>query len=186
MKKIVYITTFIIVLLITVLSVTYSYEYNDTESLVFELIGSSKLYVDVNSEYKEYGIKVIKNGVDISSSVRIDNSSVNMKEPGEYKVKYELDVDGNIEYIYRDVKVVDMSAPSIKLKGDSVIYVLLGGSYIEEGYTVIDNYEIDIDVNVIGNVDTNKEGEYEIEYKATDSSGNIGRVKRFVVVKKSE
>ncbi|MBQ2873603.1 MAG: DUF5011 domain-containing protein [Bacilli bacterium] len=186
MKKIVYISTFVIVLLISFLSVTYSYEYNNYESLKFELIGPAKLYVDVNSEYHEYGIKVIKDGNDISSSVKIDRSSVNMNQLGEYKVKYELDVDGNKEYIYRDIFVVDISSPKIELKGDSLIYVLLGGSYIEEGYTVNDNYDTSVEVDIIGGVNTNKEGKYQLEYRATDDSGNVGTVTRKVIVKKPE
>lgn len=188
MKKIIYISVFIVILLISFLSITYSYEYNDKGTLKFELIGPSKLYVDINSEYNEYGVLVFNNGQDISSLVNIDTSLLNVNKLGEYRVKYEIMVDGNSEYIYRDVYVVDMSKPIIELKGNSEVYVLLGGSYVEEGYIVTDNYDTNIKDSVVvnSNVNTNKVGEYQIEYKATDSSGNESVAIRKIIVKKPE
>lgn len=184
MKRILYITIFITILLVSFMGITYSYEYNNMESLKFELIGPSLLYVDVNTEYKEYGIKVVNNGVDISSSVKIDSSLVNINELGKYKVKYEIEIDGNKEYIYREVIVIDKTEPQIKLKGEKEMYVILGGIYYEEGYEVVDNYDTDLydKVEISGSVDTNKVGEYELEYSVLDSSGNKGIVKRKVIV----
>lgn len=184
MKKIWYVTIFITILLVSFLGITYSYEYNSIESLTFELVGPSVLYVDVNTEYKEYGIKVVNNGVDISSSVNIDSSLVNINEMGEYKVKYEIEIGGNKEYVYRNVIVIDKISPQIKLKGDEEVSVMLGGKYYEDGYEVIDNYDTDLvgKVEVNGNVDTNKVGEYKIEYSVVDSSGNEGNAIRKVIV----
>lgn len=188
MRKILYIATFIIILLVSFLGITYSYEYSGVESLKFELIGPSTLYMDVNTEYKEYGIKVINNGVDISSSVKIDSSMVNVNLLGEYKVKYEIEIDGNKEYVYRDVKVIDNTKPEIILNGEEIVYVILNGSYYEYGYTVNDNYDLNLDkkVSIRGRVDTSKVGEYELLYSVVDSSGNIGSVKRLVIVKEPE
>ena len=107
MRKLFYITTIIVIVLVGFLGVTYSYEYNDDSFFKFELIGPYELYLDVNSEYNEYGVKVIKNGYDVSSNVIIDNSLVNMNKLGEYRVKYEIKNDGYTEYIYRIVKVID-------------------------------------------------------------------------------
>ena len=185
MKKIMYITTFIIIMLVSFLGITYSYEYNGMDSLKFELIGPSTLYLDVNTEYKEYGIKVIRNGVDISSFVKIDSSLVNMNLLGEYQVKYEIEFDNNTEYVYRDVIVIDRVSPSVKLIGDDVVYVVLNESYKELGYWVTDNYDYGLEkkVSIRGKVDTTKVGEYELLYSTIDSSGNIGSVKRIVVVK---
>lgn len=187
-KRIVYVTIFITVLLIGFLSVTYSYEYKDTETLKFKLIGPSILYIDVNSEYEEYGIKVINNGVDISSSVKIDSSSVDTDKLGEYSVRYELDVDGNKEYVYRVVKVIDKISPEIKLKGDDIVYIMLGGFYYDDGYIVTDNYDVNLEdkVEIIGTVDTSSVGEYELHYRVVDGSGNEDVVTRTVIVKEPE
>lgn len=185
MKKIMYVIIFIAVMLVSFLGITYSYEYNESDLVKFELIGPSTLYVDVNTEYIEYGVKVINSkGVDISSLVKIDSSMVNMNELGEYKVRYELEVDDNLEYIYRDIIVIDKTSPEITLKGDKTVYVILNGVYYEEGYVVSDNYDTDLldKVSVSGNVDTKNVGEYEIIYTVVDSSGNKGESVRKVYV----
>ena len=188
MRRIVYITIFITILLISFLGITYSFEYNGTDSLKFELIGPSILYIDVNNEYEEYGVKVFDSGNDISSSVKIDNSLVNTRVLGKYKVKYELDIDGNKEYVYRIVNVIDKTSPVIKLKGDNEVYVIRGGSFYDDGYEVTDNYDTDLNDKVVvsGSVDTSKVGEYQLEYRVVDSSGNEGIITRNVIVADSE
>lgn len=184
MRKLFYITTIIVIVLVGFLGVTYSYEYNDDSFFKFELIGPYELYLDVNSEYNEYGVKVIKNGYDVSSNVIIDNSLVNMNKLGEYRVKYEIKNDGYTEYIYRIVKVIDNIAPVIKLNGEEIVYVKLGDSYKEYGCVVNDNYDNNLDKKVIvsSNLNTSKIGEYVIEYRVSDSSGNESRVSRIVKV----
>jgi N-acetylmuramoyl-L-alanine amidase len=188
MKRIVFLTSFITILLVSFLGITYSYEYNDNESLKFELIGPSVLYIDVNSEYKEYGIKVLNNNIDVSSLVKIDSSNLDVSRLGNYKVKYELDVNDNKEYIYRDVIVIDKTSPKLELKGSDTTYIIVGSSYYEEGYIVSDNYDTlsDNDVDVSGKVDTSKIGEYKLVYSVCDSSGNKSSVIRNVIVKEPE
>ena len=63
-------------LLISFLGITYSFEYKGKSGLSFELIGPSTLYINVGGFYKEDGVKVINKGIDISSSVIIDSSSI--------------------------------------------------------------------------------------------------------------
>lgn len=186
MKKIYFMTILIIMSIVSFLSVTYSFVYDQDNSLVFELIGPDILYMDVNTGYKEYGINVRYNGRDISDDVIIDYSMVDVNTLGKYSVKYELNLDGIREYIYREVIVIDKIAPKIELIGGNEITILLNGNYKEYGYNVDDNYdEIDISkVDVIGEVDTDKEGEYNIIYRVSDNSGNIGFANRTVFVKK--
>ena len=183
MRKIYYITTFIIILIISFLGITYSFEYPDEEDLTFELIGPSNLYLDVNTEYTEYGIKVMHNNLDVSNKVKIDSSGLNTSILGDYKVKYEY----NNEYIYRNVIVIDKISPTISLIGGDEVYILLNGNYVEAGYTVTDNYDTDLNdkVTISGKVDIRKEGIYEIIYSVTDNSGNKASVVRKVIVKKS-
>lgn len=185
MRKLFYVTTIIIVLLISFLGITYSYEYNEDESVMFELIGPYEYYLDVNSKYEEYGIKVFRNGLDISSYVNIDSSLVDTNRLGEYKVKYELEVDGINEYIYRIVKVIDNIKPEIKLNGEDIVYVDVNGIYYELGCEVIDNYDENLEKKVIVTSDLNitKVGEYDILYKVSDSSGNENSIRRRVIVR---
>jgi len=188
MRKMFYVTTFIIILLVSFLGITYSYEYTGNESLKFELIGPEILYVDVNSDYVEYGIKVLYNGLDISDKVIIDDSLIDTTKLGNYRVKYSIDISDNLEHVYREVRVIDKSSPVISLKGDDKLYILLGGNYIESGYTVNDNYDTDLldKVDVIGSVDTSKEGEYLLKYRVVDSSGNFNEATRKVIVRKPD
>lgn len=185
MRKIYITSCFVVLLLISFLSITYSYEYNENFSLTFELVGDYKLNLFLHDEYVEYGVKVLYNEKDISSLVKIDDSMVDMNRVGVYKVKYEVIIDGICEYVYRLVSVIDNIKPQIMLDGDNMVYINLGDEYIEPGYNVTDNYDIDLfdKVNVTTNLDVNNVGMYEIEYSVMDSSGNTSVVKRVVIVK---
>ena len=182
MRKLYYITIFIIVLIVSFLGITYSLEYGNEDELTFELIGPSNLYLDVGTEYIEYGVKVIYNNIDVSNSIKIDNGNLDPYHLGEYKIKYEY----NNEYIYRNVIVIDKISPTIELIGGNKISILLNGNYYEPGYYVKDNYNNDLSDKVIvtGTVDIHKEGIYEIIYSLTDDSGNKTTVTRKVTVKK--
>ena len=184
MKKLYFVSIVLIVLVVSFLGITYSFEYDKDETVKFELIGPSPLYINAGSPYSEYGIKVLNGDIDVSSKVDIDSSSVDITQLGEYKVRYTY----GDQYIYRDVIVIDTSKPVINLMGGEEVYILLGGSYRESGYTVTDNADSDLESKVVvnGSVNTNAEGEYIIEYSVTDSSGNIGTATRKVIVRKAQ
>ena len=182
MKRIYYVFVVLIILMVSFLGITYSVEYQDDRNISFELIGPTTLYMNVGSPYIEYGIKVTVDNTDVSDKVLIDSSNVDINKHGEYKVKYQY----SSEYVYREVIVFDKEKPIINLIGGEEVYILLNGSYQENGYTVTDNYDTDLfdKVKIEGKVDTNKEGEYIIKYSVTDSSGNTGEASRKVIVKK--
>ena len=182
MKRIYYVFVVLIILMVSFLGITYSVEYQDDRNISFELIGPTTLYMNVGSPYIEYGIKVTVDNTDVSDKVLIDSSNVDINKHGEYKVKYQY----SSEYVYREVIVFDKEKPIINLIGGEEVYILLNGSYQENGYTVTDNYDTDLHdkVKIEGKVDTNKEGEYIIKYSVTDSSGNTGEASRKVIVKK--
>ncbi len=176
----------IIVILVSLLGFTYSYEVTDDSVVKFSLIGPSTLYLEVNSNYEESGIICKYGNVDVSDQVKIDSSGVNISKIGDYKVKYSYFVHDREEYVYRVVKVIDSTKPIITLQGNIDEAVLIYGTYVEAGYTASDNYDGDItkDVKVKGSVNTQKEGIYKITYEVTDSSNNKTTVIRNVSVKK--
>ena len=182
MRKIYYVSIILIVLIVSFIGITYSFEYSNSGELSFELIGPSNLYLDVDTDYVEYGIKVYNNGIDISDKVKIDDSMIDTSKLGEYNVKYQI----GDEYIYRKVIDIDKVSQVIKLNGGNEVYILLGGKYEEAGYVVTDNYDTNLDsqVNISGTVDTNTEGNYQLIYSVSDNSGNKTEVKRTVIVKK--
>ena len=178
MSKYYYITTFILLLLVSYLGITYSYEYVDGV-IKFELVGDYIKYVDVYSEYEEEGVLVYRDNKDISSFVKIEDN-INMNKLGEYKVRYSI---GN-EYINRVVRVVDRERPQIELVGGEEISILVSSNYYEYGYKVKDNYDKNLDkrIEIKNNIDNNKIGSYYVEYKVEDSSGNVGIKRRKVNV----
>jgi len=185
MKKIYGIIALIFLLIISVVGITYSYEYYEDDSVVYELLGPYELYLNINDIYKEYGIKVFKNDEDISSLVKIDSSLVDTSKIGEYNVIYEIIFDDYSELLYRKVYVRENIKPVIKLLGDSVVELKLGQDYIEPGYEVTDNYDVDLYDKVEINSDLiyNQIGEYSIIYKVVDSSGNKGIAVRKIIIK---
>ena len=76
----------------------------------------------------------------------------------------------------------DQSAPVVDLLGFDTEYVYCGGTYTERGWTVSDNCDPDVEVQVTGSVDTNTIGTYVLTYTATDGAGNTSMTHRTVQV----
>lgn len=76
--------------------------------------------------------------------------------------------------------------PTITLKGESVITIILGSTYNDPGYYATDCFSNDITskVSISGNLDTSKEGRYYISYNVTDNYGNKASKTRTVIVKR--
>tara|TARA_B100000787_G_scaffold103451_1_gene76601 strand:- start:14613 stop:15197 length:585 start_codon:yes stop_codon:yes gene_type:complete len=68
----------------------------------------------------------------------------------------------------------DLEIPVITLLGDSVIALVVHGSYNEQGCSALDNIDgiITNRVVITGNVDTTTVGTYDISYNVTDLVGN--------------
>ncbi len=100
------------------------------------------------------------------------------------KVYFKVsDYSGNTRVINRDLNIVD-NAPILSLNGSDKIYLKVGEEYQELGAQAFDDCDTDIGskIEIIGSVDTNKVGEYEIIYKVQDSSYNMQSIRRKVYV----
>ena len=83
------------------------------------------------------------------------------------------------------IEVYDDESPAIALKKES-ISIYEGDKFEAKEYaSVTDNSKEDIDIEIEDGVDTSKEGEYTVTYKATDSSGNSDEKQMSVIVKKT-
>ena len=101
--------------------------------------------------------------------------------------------------------VVDRTAPDIKLNGLDTVYVKLNDEYNDEDVTITDNSGLEITptyvvyysetgeddtFTTVGNsledIDTSKEGQYNVWYTATDAAGNVSQVRRIIIVKSLE
>lgn len=94
------------------------------------------------------------------------------------------DSSGNIGTAIRRIPYRDSEAPEITLMGDLIVYLQEGESFNEPGFTATDDTDGDITENII--VDSNLNifipGEYTITYSVEDSSGNIAKAERTIVI----
>ncbi|MBO5349625.1 MAG: polysaccharide deacetylase family protein [Clostridia bacterium] len=155
----------------------------DTTAPSISLIGDTHYNLEYGTEYQEPGYKATDNyDGDITNKVvvtKVDIDENNFEE--HYTVN---DSSGNNFKIIRYVKITDNIAPKITLNGNSVISVIKGSIYNEQGAKAIDNKDGDISKNIqiIENVDTSKNGTYTITYTASDYSGNKTTKQRKVIV----
>ena len=74
--------------------------------------------------------------------------------------------------------------PSITLKGQNPVRVILGNIYTDAGASALDNIDGDISasITVSNAVDTAIRGSYEVKYSVIDSAGNTAETTRIVYV----
>lgn len=111
------------------------------------------------------------------------SSNLNISKVGEYQITYKLFLKKQVRYI----KVVDKIPPAVKLIGNSNVVIYQDEKYEDEGYLVIDNYDQDLNNQVIvtNNINYQKVGTYQVKYKVSDSSGNTNEIIRTIKVKKN-
>ena len=103
------------------------------------------------------------------------------------QVTYRVtDASGNVAEVVRQIVYSDPIPPELTLLGAPHIMLQLGTAYEEPGFAASDNYDGDISsqVTVVGEVDTEMEGTYTLEYSAQDSHGNRVTAQRTVFVSK--
>lgn len=163
--------------------------YKDVVEPILTLNGESELVWQIGTDYVEPGYSATDDcDGDITANVTVEGS-VNAHEYGEYILTYQVkDSYENVCKVERKVIVKDTVAPEITLSGKNWMYVLLGESFSEPGYTASDNIDGDLTSNVIvsGSVNIDKTGEYELVYEVSDSSGNKKTVTRKVLVYKKQ
>lgn len=139
--------------------------------LEIKLNGSSKINVEVGSEYKELGATayITKLGSKDPKKVKIEGS-VDSTKLGEYIIIYQVESNNIKKQIKRTVKVVDKIPPEIILNKE--IKACKNNNIIDIDIKAVDNYDGDISENV----------KYRIEDKfiyisVVDSSNNKTEIK---------
>jgi hypothetical protein len=81
-------------------------------------------------------------------------------------------------------KIVEVTLPTIELKGSSSIFVQKGTVYVDSGAILTDDITgVKSNITPTTNlVDVNKEGWYEVNYKAKNKNGFLTNVSRYVLV----
>lgn len=173
-KKILIISSIILSIIILVVLTTFVF-FNPL--LKIKLIGKSSITLEVNTNYKEQGVTVT--GTNKKYKIQ---GKVNTKKIGKYTLTYKIQVLKTTKSVKRTINVVDTTKPEIKLIKENIT-LYQNETYNEPGYEVIDNYDKNVKVEITGNVDTTKVGEYTLTYTATDSSKNKSTIERKVIVK---
>lgn len=160
------ITTTILLVLITIILVTYPH---------IKLKGTNPTRVTYPNSYKEQGVTTPKYQKNLLSKVKIKNN-IDETKLGEYQVTYTY------PYLIfklkktRNVIIIDKTAPQITLQGNAETTVCPTQTYKEEGYTALDNYDGDITSKVKRN-----EEEGYITYTVKDTSKNKTTIKRKLI-----
>lgn len=159
----------------------------DRKAPELTLEGGETVELDFGKEYVEPGFKATDEyDGDLTNNVVITK---NQLENGSYDIYYVVtDSSSNKTEKVRHIKITDLTAPVIKLNGNSVVSVSTNGSYVDQGATATDNKDGDLTSKIVkeGNVDTSKDGKYTITYFVTDNNGNKSSVQRTVLVGESQ
>ena len=161
--------------------VTRTVNVIDNIAPVLTLIGSASIDVFVFSEYNDQGVDVCDNYFPIENISLVVDSSVNTSIVGSYNITYTAsDPCGNQAIpVTRIVNVIDVSGPTIILKGDVSMNHTVYTEFVEPGYDVSDNYDVssNIIVTVSGDiVDISNIDIYTLTYQAEDSFGNKSNI----------
>ncbi len=175
--------------------------YIDNQAPIIALNGDYVVNLEQGSLYMDAGVSSVNDDTDSIevnevetgykscdvSGVCIDIANIDTNVVGMYQIYYEVsDSSLNKGIAVRNVNIhlKDTTGPVLTLIGDEPVMHEMETSYIDPGYTAIDDIDGDITGNVvvIDVVNINLEGSYIIKYIVGDSSGNYSIASRTVVV----
>ncbi|XMB65955.1 DUF5011 domain-containing protein [Mycoplasmatota bacterium zrk1] len=145
------------------------------------LNGDEVITLEVGSDFTDPG--AICTGQNEECTVIVSDSNVDTNTVGTYHIKYQGILSERIvAEKKRTINVVDTTGPSIELNGEESMDVELGDLYEELGASCIDNYDSTCEIEIEGIVNTDEVGNYNVSYRAVDTSGNTSEVIRNVIV----
>ena len=160
---------------------------NKQEQIVnyyLRLKGSSFVTLEWNEKYKETGyLAYDSQGNDLSNEVIIDNQ-IDYSKPGTYTINYYLkDIIQKREVTILEKQEEILADIKLSLNGEKEIYLLINTPYQEMGATAYDqdNNDQSFKIKISGNVDTSKEGTYQITY-SIENQGIIKTITRNIIV----
>lgn len=148
----------------------------DTTPPVIELVQSENSPTQSGDVYQEEGYRAWD-----SVDGDLTDQVVRKEEAG--KIIYTVsDQAGNTAQAVREL--VDVTGPEITLKGEAACELPAGTAYEEPGFTAVDNFDGDVTdkVQVDGEVNSYRAGDYSLTYTVTDAAGNTTTVTRTVTV----
>ncbi len=152
----------------------------DTEPPIIELVGDQQVTVCETKQYKELGYEVTDNADG-------DLSDKEVVKISDDEITYEVeDEDGNKATATRQIVVQKLVKPTIKLEGNSTVFLYQGNKYNEIGYKAYDDCGDDLTSKVVvkNNIDLKTLGTYTVTYEVQDSKGHKATATRKVNVTK--
>ena len=139
------------------------------------LVGEDIIYITINDQYLEPGVKAHNLIKDLTNKVK-KIGEVNPNKLGTYLLTYKVSSNLLNAKVRRTVKVIDNIKPEIKFKEDIDFIVCPNKEYEELGYEAIDNVDGDITnkVNIIKEED-------KVIYTVKDNSNNETSVIRNLI-----
>ena len=107
-------------------------------------------------------VTAIDDGIQEGSHAEVVTHNITSTDPG-YTGFIVADVSINI---------IDNAAPLITLIGNNPLTVTLGSSFIDPGYTVVDDTDTGLVATITGSVDTSAVNSYILTYNVSDAAGN--------------
>lgn len=161
----------------------------DTAPPVITLLGDSEIKLNIGHEFTEPGFTAVDDlDGDLTQSVTV-SGTIDINTYGTYTLTYQVsDKMKNVCEVKRTIRVGDFMAPVIALAGEKRIYVKVGETYVDPGYSVSDNVDSDLTSKTVvsGSVDTSKMGRNTLTYTVTDKAGNTTTVTRSIYVYKKQ
>lgn len=149
---------------------------------IITLKGNSEVTLCPKKEFEEIGYEATDNyDGDITDKVKITQS--------EDSIVYSVtDQSGNKTEQVRKIIRDDKISPEIKLKGSQNIYLKINTKYEEPGYEAMDNCDDNLtnQVKITDNINSAKEGSYQVKYTVSDQSNNQTTVIRNIYVGEKE
>jgi len=164
---------------------TYNEATDTSLPPVMSLIGSSTINLIVGDTFTDPGATAEDNiDGDLTASITT-SGTVDTSTTGTYTIEYSVsDAAGNITSVTRVVVVNLDLPPTITLAGSSIVTLLVGEIYTEEGCIATDQEDGDITASITtsGTVDVSNTGTYTLVYSVLDSGNNFVSVTRTVIV----
>ena len=152
---------------------------------VITLLGEPEIWLNIGQNYTEPGFTAADDlDGDLTQSVAV-SGTIDSNTSGSYILTYQVkDKMQNRCEVKRIIHVGDFTAPVITLAGANRIYVKVGETYTEPGYSASDNIDGNLTskLTVSGHVDTSKMGRNKLTYTVADSAGNTATATRSVYV----
>ena len=135
--------------------------------------------IQINSEYDDPGVTAKVFG--LKRSTEVVENTVDTSKTGVYHIIYNFVYKEFDMTLVRIVTVIDDTPPEINLN-PGIDTIKLGTTWEDASITYEDNSNEEVVITTVGEVNNNLIGTYIITYTATDASGNIASIKRYVSV----